>query len=707
MNQRGHVTQQQRFKLSIVQLGATMSGAMALGLLTMLVIGVAVIFEIDQVTDRWQKYELEATTKLDALSDLRIQVGVGSVIDYAHQYQLHRDQAHLNQMQEGLRLARANLDAYRLVGTLTPQEDQALTEVATALDNLANQMMGSPGASIDDSPADLQAAAQSLARLDGFIAESTSSLAQANVDGLNRLRQIALIGGGLGALLMGLVTASIVWASRRRVVAPLEKLVGDSRRLAALQLEDSFDWPNSDELGELGRTLDGARRNLRELLAENEEKTRRLAHQATHDPLTGLPNRAKLIEWLGERLAGGQTSALALLFLDLDGFKTINDSLGHSIGDKLLIAVANRLAALLQPGERVVRLGGDEFVVIVDLANNQGTGGKEATDTARRVEQAFAQPYPIDGMELSISTSIGLAVDDGHATGAEDLLRDADIALYRAKDAGRGRTEVFDVALREAVLVRHRLHHDLDRAIEHQEIFVVYQPIIHLRESRLVGFEALIRWRHPELGPISPVQFIPIAEETGGIIKLGRHVLDSAARDLALLREQSGKPLTCNVNFSPRQMWDESHVAEMLARLARPDYAGIKIEVTESLAMSNPEVAREILQRFADLGVPLCIDDFGTGYSSLSYLGRFPFKVLKLDKSFITGITDSADQARLVKGVINLSHDLGLEVVAEGIELEDERHLLASMGCDYGQGYLFAKPLPLSEAVAFIGRQTA
>ncbi len=681
-----------------------MSAAMGVGLLTLLVIGVSVIFEIDQVTDRWQKYELEATTKLDALADLRIQVGVGSVIDYAHQYQLHRDQAHLNQMQEGLRLARANLDAYRLVGTLTPQEDQALTEVATALDNLANQMMGSATASIDDSPPDLQAAAQSLARLDGFIAESTTSLAQANVDGLNRLRQLALIGGGAGALLMGLVTASVVWASRRRVVAPLERLVGDSRRLAALQLEDSFDWPSTDELGELGRTLDGARRNLRELLAENEEKTRRLAHQATHDPLTGLPNRAKLIEWLGERLAGGQASALALLFLDLDSFKTINDSLGHSIGDKLLIAVGNRVAGLLQPGERVVRLGGDEFVVIVDLAGGQQAA---ATATATRLEQAFASPFPIDGMELSITTSIGVAIDDGHASSAEDLLRDADIALYRAKEAGRGRTEIFDVALREAVLVRHRLHNDLDRAIEHQEIFVVYQPIIRMRENSLAGFEALIRWRHPELGPISPVQFIPIAEETGGIIKLGRHVLDSAARDLALLREQSGLPLTCNVNFSPRQMWDESHVGEMLERLARPDYAGIKIEVTESLAMSNPDIAREILQRFADLGVPLCIDDFGTGYSSLSYLGRFPFSVLKLDKSFITGITSSADQARLVKGVINLSHDLGLEVVAEGIELEDERHLLAAMGCDYGQGYLFAKPLPLSEAVAFIGRQTA
>ena len=697
------MTQSKKVRLSIGQLGAVMSAAMAVGLLTMMVIGIVVIAEIDDVTGRWQKYELEATTKLDALSELRIQVGVGSVIDFAHQYQLHHDKPHLDQLQEGLRLARANLDAYRLVGTVTQQEDQALTEVGTALDSLSARVVAGGNLSIDDTPADLEASAQSLARLDGYIAQSTASLSQDNVDGLNRLRQIALAGGSFGALLLMVVTISVVWSSRRRVVAPLARLVGHSRRLAALQLEDSFDWPHQDELGELGRTLDGARRNLRELLAENEEKTRRLAHQATHDPLTALPNRAKLIEWLGERLAGGQKSALALLFLDLDGFKMVNDSLGHSIGDKLLIAVAERLIGVVHSGERVVRLGGDEFVVIVDLADGQHS----AEETARRVEQAFASPFPIDGMELSITTSIGVAIDDGHASSAEDLLRDADIALYRAKEAGRGRTEIFDVALREAVLVRHRLHNDLDRAIDHQEIFVVYQPIVKLQENKLAGFEALIRWRHPELGPISPVQFIPIAEETGGIIKLGRHVLDSAARDIALLREQSGQPLTCNVNFSPRQMWDEAHVIDVLERLGRPDYAGLKIEVTESLAMTNPDSARDILRRFSALGVPLCIDDFGTGYSSLSYLGRFPFNVLKLDKSFIAGLTeDMGEQARLVKGVINLAHDLGLEVVAEGIELEDECRILTAMGCDYGQGYLFAKPLPLSEAVAYIGRQT-
>jgi EAL domain-containing protein (putative c-di-GMP-specific phosphodiesterase class I) len=308
-------------------------------------------------------------------------------------------------------------------------------------------------------------------------------------------------------------------------------------------------------------------------------------------------------------------------------------------------------------------------------------------------------------MDLSISTAIGIAVDDGHALVAEDLLRDADIALYRAKEAGKGRTEIFDVALRETVLLRHRLHHDLDLATGNQEIYVVYQPIIRLATGQVSGFEALLRWRHPDLGPISPVQFIPIAEETGGILKLGRYVLESAARDLAQLQTKSATTLAVNVNFSPRQMWDESHVAEMLARLGRPDCAAIKIEVTESLAMTNPDNAREILQRFNKIGIPLCIDDFGTGYSSLSYLGRLPFNVLKLDKSFIHGMADDRpEQTRLIRGVINLAHDLGLDVVAEGIELEGERAILCEMGCDYGQGYLFAEPLPLREAMSFLER---
>jgi len=673
-----------------------MAVAMGLGLGGLVIIGVAVVLEIDDVTERGEKYQVEAITKLESLAELRNQIGLGSVVDQLHQYQTSPDSAHAAQLAESLRLARTNLDAYRLAGQTTPAEEQALAQVSGALDLIGDGSILPPPAT---NLADLQAAGQSLGTLDRLISASNTALAEANVDELQHLRWLTLAGGGLAASLLAFVTGAVVWQSRRRVVEPLARLLSESRRLAALQLDKPFDWPLHDELGELGRTLDGTRRTLRDLLAENEERTKRLAHLATHDPLTGLANRAKLIEWLGERMQGGRPSSLALLFLDLDHFKMVNDSLGHSIGDKLLVAIAERLTSLFQPGERVARLGGDAFVVVIDLA-----GGMTAKVSASKIEAAFAKPFAVDGMELSITTGIGIAVDDGQREVPEDLLRDADIALYRAKEAGRGQTQIFDMALREAVLVRHRLHSDLDAAIAHDEVFVVYQPIVRLGPNQVSGFESLIRWRHPDLGLISPVHFVPIAEETGGILKLGRHVLESAVRDLALLQQDWPAPLSVNVNFSPRQMWDENHVSEMLARLGESDCAQVKIEVTESLAMTNPDSACDILRRFSALGVPLCIDDFGTGYSSLSYLGRFPFTILKLDKSFVAGLTGDAGQGRLIKGVINLAHDLGLEVVAEGIELEQERAILTSMGCDYGQGYLFAKPLKLSDAQEFLKR---
>jgi diguanylate cyclase (GGDEF)-like protein len=689
---------------SILQLANLMAGAGAVGLVGMIAIGAALIVQIDEVADRWQNFAAEAVTKFDSLGDLKSEVGAGSLVDSVHLFQAHPDQPHRDQLLESLRLARTNLDLYRRSGRATLAEAEALDQIAAALDRIDAAATEDGFQLSDDENMGVQGLLegvnQSLARLDQEISAQSASVARANRDSLDQLDWVAIGGGGLAALLLAAVTGAVVWQSRRRVVAPIARLVADSRRLAALQLDEAFDWPYHDELGELGRTLDGARRTLRDLLTENEEKTRRLAYQATHDPLTGLANRAKLIEWLGDRMAEGATSSLALLFLDLDGFKMINDSLGHSIGDKMLIAVANRLSALAGSAERVIRLGGDEFVILVDLA-----GGQTAKASAAKVEHAFASPFAVEGMDLSISTSVGIAIDDGHRVVAEDLLRDADIALYRAKEGGRGRTEIFDIALRETVLLRHRLHHDLDLATGNHEIYVVYQPIIHLADGRVSGFEALLRWRHPDLGPISPTQFIPIAEETGGILKLGRFVLESAARDLAVLEAKSATPLAVNVNFSPRQMWDESHVAEMLARLGSPDCAAIKIEVTESLAMTNPDTAREILQRFNRIGIPLCIDDFGTGYSSLSYLGRFPFKVLKLDKSFIDGMTDDRpEQARLIRGVIKLAHDLELEVVAEGIEQESERAILTEMGCDFGQGYLFAKPLTLNEAMIFLER---
>ncbi|PGH57325.1 GGDEF domain-containing protein [Azospirillum palustre] len=425
----------------------------------------------------------------------------------------------------------------------------------------------------------------------------------------------------------------------------------------------------------------------------------RLVHQATHDFLTGLPNRAYLIHWLrGSRTAEGiGRSDLALLFLDLDGFKVVNDSLGHAVGDRVLVATAERIAGLLEPGEFVVRLGGDEFVVAVPA------GREAAIARAHALETAFQRPLCAGGMDLRVGLSIGLAVDDGTSDDPDGLLRDADIALYRAKEHGKGRTVLFDASLREAILIRSRLQRDLTPSLEAGDIFLVYQPIVSLPDGRLTGFEALVRWRHPDLGPVSPAQFIPIAEETGQILPLGRHVLERAVEQLGRWRRMAGgAALTVNVNLSARQMWDERYVDDMLAFLAGGRADGLKVEVTESMTVADHDQARGILERFHALGVALCMDDFGTGYSSLSHLGSLPFDIVKIDKSFVSALGSDPRQESLLRGIVELAHRIGLEVVAEGVETEEERAVLTRIGCDYAQGYLFARPLSVADAEALL-----
>ncbi|MGQ9367007.1 EAL domain-containing protein [Azospirillum sp. ST 5-10] len=453
--------------------------------------------------------------------------------------------------------------------------------------------------------------------------------------------------------------------------------------------------------GIVARTPDGRVTRLAGSVSDVSERKSyeaRLVHQATHDFLTGLPNRAFLVRWLHDRHGAGAAD-LALLFVDLDGFKMINDSLGHAVGDRLLVASARRIAALLESGEFVARLGGDEFVVAVPA------GRDAAVARARALERAFQAPLPAGDLDLRVGLSIGLAVDDGAAGDPERLLRDADIALYRAKEKGRGRTVLFDASLRDAVLIRSRLERDLAPSIAAGDVFLVYQPIVCLAQGRVAGFEALVRWRHPELGLVSPGQFIPIAEETGQILPLGRHVLEQAVAQLARWRRlPEGAAVTVNVNLSARQMWDSRYVDDLLAFLSASPAAGLKIEVTESVTISDHEQARTILERFRALGVPLCIDDFGTGYSSLSHLGRLPFDVLKIDRSFISALGSDPRQEALLRGVVELTHRIGLEVVAEGVETEAERAVVARIGCDYAQGYLFARPLAVADAEALLRR---
>jgi len=697
--------------MSITKLSAVILSVLAAAMMAMGLIGAKLVTESSLVSQRWQTYELESATKADALSELRGLIGLGGVIDHFHEYQLLGDEPHRQALLESLRLTRANLDAYRTVGPTSPAEDSALDNIASDMNRLEATLPRiaaqhaaklSPLEILRGNHADLSASAAALNLMNLELSRSSALLTQANIDGLDMLRTVVLTGGGIGSAFMLAAMLLVLWAFRWRVVLPLKGLVSNSRRLAALDLAEPYPVPaRQDELGQLGRTLDGAREKLSALLHENDQHARRLLHQATHDPLTELPNRALLLEWLGQKLRRPKSASLALLFLDLDGFKMINDSLGHGVGDSLLKAIALRLSDDRGEFELVSRLGGDEFVLAMD-----GADLPQAQARAEIIAERFRHPFAIGSMELTIATSIGIALEDEQTFEPEDLLRDADIALYRAKENGRGRSEVFDVALREAVQIRHRLQRDLERAMQDGELFTVYQPIVQLDSGRISGFEALIRWRHPDLGLVSPVQFIPIAEETGAILPLGRMVLDHAARDLTRFRClcDNNAELTVNVNFSPRQMWDEGHVDEILACLTVNH--GIKIEVTESMAMSNPDAARAILQRFRQLGVELCMDDFGTGYSSLSYLGNFPFNVLKMDKSFITGMCSSPTEGQgpLVRGVINLAHDLGLKVVAEGIETLDEMDHLRRLGCDMGQGFHIAKPMTVDDACVFLAQ---
>jgi diguanylate cyclase (GGDEF)-like protein len=420
----------------------------------------------------------------------------------------------------------------------------------------------------------------------------------------------------------------------------------------------------------------------------------RLVHQAGHDPLTGLPNRARFLDGLGLALArtGRTGEPLAVLFLDLDRFKFVNDSLGHATGDRLLVQVAERLRGCARPGDMVARLGGDEFTILLDgLA-----GAAEAEAIAGCLVAVMKPPFAVGGRELGVTVSIGIAVAAPGHTDPADLLRDADVALYRAKERGKARWAVFDPAMGAALRERAELEADLGRAVARGELWLAYQPVVELATGTVVGVEALVRWQHHALGPIPPGQFIPLAEETGQVERVGRWVLAKACRQARAWQEQYADPPVVSVNLSARQ-FQRPDLVEVIAFMLREtglDPALLKLEITESAVMADAETAVATLRRLKELGVGLAIDDFGTGYSSLNYLRRFPVDALKIDKAFVAGLgRDTGDEA-IVEAVIGLAHTLGRQVVAEGIETAEQLGLLRAMGCEQGQGFRFGQPEP-------------
>src|ERR1700730_1445010 len=434
------------------------------------------------------------------------------------------------------------------------------------------------------------------------------------------------------------------------------------------------------------------------------------------DVLTGLPNRLLFVDRLVrliEHTKRHKEYLFAVLFLDLDGFKMINDSLGHGIGDQLLVGVANRLEKCLRVSDTVTRienlytlarLGGDEFTILRDQVKDSS----DATLVAERIMKAIAAPFTLDGKKLFTSVSIGIALSNIGYDKPEDLLRDADTAMYRAKTLGKSRYEVFDLDMRASVIARLQLETDLRTALEREEFRNFYQPIISLDSGRITGFEALLRWQHPARGLLQPLDFIPVAEETGMIREIGWWNLQKACRQISAWNESrtAGSPLTMSVNLSVKQFLQPNLAAE-IGKLLRevglpPDI--LKLEITESTVMADPSAAVETLLQIKSLGVQLSIDDFGTGYSSLSYLHRFPLDTLKIDSSFTKAMGQEGDSTEIVRTILPMANSLRLNVIAEGVETAEQLPILRKLQCEYAQGYYFSKPVTADEAGALLGK---
>jgi len=477
-------------------------------------------------------------------------------------------------------------------------------------------------------------------------------------------------------------------------------------------------------------------------ITDRKQAEEQLLHNAFYDALTGLPNRALFMDRLGhavERANRRGNYCFAVLFLDLDRFKVVNDSLGHTMGDQLLIAIAERLQRAVRPGDTVARLGGDEFTILLDDIKDIS----DAVSVAERIQGALQQPFNLSGHEVFTSASIGITLSTGilNAVGLshlldstredvlprtattlvstqyrhpQDLLRDADIAMYRAKSRGKARHEIFDTSMRVQAVSLLQLETDLRRAIERQEFQIHYQPIVVLKTGKITGFEALVRWQHPERGLVSPTEFIPVAEETGLIIPIGWWVLQEACRQLrawqlACLQSPLGyplaQPLTVSVNLSGKQFLQPDllpQIAQVLQETGL-DTNSLKLEITESVIIEHTESTTAILLQLRSLGIQLYIDDFGTGYSSLSRLHRFPIDCLKIDRSFVSRMELDRENFEIVRTIVTLAHNLGMDVTAEGVETVEQLAQLKTLGCECGQGYLFSKPVDRQGVEAMIG----
>jgi len=458
------------------------------------------------------------------------------------------------------------------------------------------------------------------------------------------------------------------------------------------------------------RDLEQANRNLEQEIVERQQIGQELEYNSLHDPLTNLPNRTLLMERLEQvvkKIRREENYLAAILFIDLDRFKIINDSLGHQIGDSLLIAIANKLTSIVRETDTIARLGGDEFIALLEPI----TQLNDVIDIAERIITELQFPFYLEERQVFTAASIGIALSSQEYNHAADLIRDADIAMYRAKSQGRSRYEVFDQGMYELALARHKLEHDLRHALEREEFQVYYQPIIALKQKKIVGFEALLRWQHPEHGLISPAKFLPILEEIGLIVPIGEWMLHSACQQMVIWQNSipAARELQISVNLSVKQLQDPGLLGIVRRVLGETGLGGksLQLELTESMLMENLEELNSLLWKIREEGIELSIDDFGTGYSSLSYLNRLPIDNLKIDRSFISSIGQENDQRNIVATIINLARQMEMSTIAEGIESQEQLYRLQILGCEKVQGYLFARPVSAEQAAVLLNSKIA
>jgi diguanylate cyclase (GGDEF)-like protein len=464
------------------------------------------------------------------------------------------------------------------------------------------------------------------------------------------------------------------------------------------------DYLMKDRLTRLGHSVSQALERKR-LIEEKRQAEHRLFLETFHDSLTGLPNRALFLDRLDRiyQQSRRQSSHLfALLYLNLDGFRVVRDSVGPSAADRLLIEVSQRILRRVRSADTMARMEGDEFAFLLD--NLKAVGN--ATRVADRLQREFATPFTVEGRQIVLTASMGLTCCNTGYESGEHLLRDAMTAMHQAKASGRTGFVIFDTAMHEQAMARLKLEADLRQALKRQEFRLEYQPIVALKSGHVVGFEALLRWEHPEYGLTGPDAFLEIATELGLMTKIGEWSLREASRQLTVWHAEFPqiRPLTVSVNFSLRHFADAdlAALANDVLLATGMDPSSLKIEITESDMMQNPEAVTEVLKQLESQQIQTCLDDFGTGYSSLSYLQQLPITFLKIDQSFVRRLGADDDALAIVKTIIVLAHQLGRQVIAEGVETAEQLTILRSFGCEYGQGYLFAKPLPCVDVSSFL-----